>query len=298
LTVEITGSSGLLPGLGAAAFAAFSTYLAYREPDPVSVACAVFFVLLTAILLPPGLAQLGRPLLRITRHGMEVGLYGTYAWHEIAGIDVQEIRHRGIRAGYQLILYVPDLGKFLDRMHPTVKLWYARFRFGESRNRLQLILSNLSESPEVIGDLLRSLWSKATGKPPIWSSLIPEKHWRTIQQSLEEIEELERSSKLIETDPERAQQLLEDWKRKRHARMTPREREEQQKLRAEMDALVAQHGMREAMKVLLERDAARRRELDEKLEQMRRRSKRIQWSMIVLTVLVAAGVIWLRVYSS
>jgi hypothetical protein len=165
LAVEVSGASGLFAGLGAAAFAAVAAYMAYREPDVFGVACAAFFIFLTAVLLPPGLAQRGKPLLRITRHGVDIGLYGTYAWHEIGGIDVQEIRHRGIRLGHQLVVHVPDLGKFLERMHPTTRIWYARFRFGESRNKLQLILNDTSESPEVIRDLLQSLWWKAMGLP-------------------------------------------------------------------------------------------------------------------------------------
>jgi hypothetical protein len=74
------------------------------------------------------LPTVGRPVLIVTRDGVQPAGYGVLPWSAIQGIDLTEIRHRYGKSGHLLHLYVPDLRERLTGAHGLIRLMHSLVR--------------------------------------------------------------------------------------------------------------------------------------------------------------------------
>ena len=113
------------------------------------------------------LTIVGKPVVALTREGIQSPLYGTIAWQAIDGIALQTFTARGNVVGHALELRVPQLADMVDKFEFAAQL-IQLFRYDDKSTRISIELRRINVAPEVIVHIARELFSRATGRSAIW----------------------------------------------------------------------------------------------------------------------------------
>jgi hypothetical protein len=169
-SLEISGSSALLLVLIAIVLDVLLVTAAVATRHVMVILGAVLFTGIALLATTQWLAALGKPILTLSRAGVQPAGFGLVPWSSIHGIELRELKSRGSsNFGHVLSFYVPDLGGRLGEAHALIRVLHAIFRTRKFRSVVTVRLRNTSELPHVIERLCRDLWKTATGRDHPWS---------------------------------------------------------------------------------------------------------------------------------
>jgi hypothetical protein len=126
-------------------------------------------LLMAALLIP----TLGKPVMMISKAGIQTPSHGLIPWQEIEGIHLARVTARGETQGHRLNLLVPTLPSHLDRMHPFTRALHRMMLRIKPLKMVAIRLFSPSESATLIESLCRELWKEKTGRTRIWSPDMP-----------------------------------------------------------------------------------------------------------------------------
>lgn len=204
--VPVDGASGIGLLIVITGLFALAVWGAVAQREPMVVGGAVLlalFVFLAAVISIPAI---GRPVLVLSRQGIQPAGYGPLPWSDIEGIEVTELHTRGADLGHVLRLFVPALNRHLHQAHPLIRLARTMFRGLKMREVVTLRLRRTSEPPALIERLCRDLWKAATGMDHSWSIHFSSAEVQ-LMRSLAQHRRKDASGEIL-TDPERDLQRL------------------------------------------------------------------------------------------
>ncbi|MFY2762904.1 hypothetical protein [Arenimonas sp. MALMAid1274] len=147
--------------------------------------CAIFFALLSALLIPYCilLYRPGRPTLRMDAAGFDHALYGWVPWQEVHGIylDIQTIRNHELK---RLVLGVSNPGRYRSRMPWVARLLSEQpFKSDGRFGTLSIGLQGLGMDPLRVFNAAQVLRDRAS--PPRLKHWHPSFDHHTIAVALE-----------------------------------------------------------------------------------------------------------------
>ncbi len=179
--IEIRGSSALAPLLVFGAFALGMLVIAWRDPSVPNIIAAVAMLLCFGFLFPMFLPTIGKPLATIYRDGIEVPACGKLEWSEIEGMGLRTHEAMALEQHF-LDLYVPGLADRQDRMHPAYRIFHRLPIPGTRKRSVPVRLVGTEDSPKIIEQVCRHLWTARTGRSAQWNALMRERDFEKLRQ--------------------------------------------------------------------------------------------------------------------
>lgn len=164
--LEVFGSTGL--GISLLLIMLGVLTLLFLRGEIVPPLVGSFLILMGGMLVAMAAQKVGKPLLQLSRTGIDCPDHGRIPWREISGVDMMETHYRGMVLNHLLVFHVPNLSRYISQF-----AWYQKFLFRlRPRSAVQRIVVNLnkpSEQPNVVLDVCRELLRQATGRNHAWS---------------------------------------------------------------------------------------------------------------------------------
>jgi len=200
--VETTGDPVVVKGSGAVMLlvlvgllAIGCIYAAIVDPGVGVLAAAFFIALLAGLVAFVVWPLMRKPAVSIRVDGIETPTYGLLPWSAIDGMGLREARERGQPPTHFLDLHIVDLPARAAQMHVVIR-WIRRFVPSARRaHSVQIRLAGISETPVVIHELCRSLWTARSGLDTVWLASMSEDDFQGRDSKKEQVDQLEDPNK-------------------------------------------------------------------------------------------------------
>lgn len=185
-TVEVRGSHRLLLALAACCASAALILGSIASKQIPIILGALVLTPLSLFALLRAIAQSGKAVLRLSRNGVEPAGYGSLPWSAIQGIELTELRTRGMVVGHVLRFWMPDLKSHLIGAHPVMRLihFLMPYKFNQ---RVSVFLQRTSEAPQTIKKLCSDVHTAITGLDIKWRSSFPPQEAELMQDISERV---------------------------------------------------------------------------------------------------------------
>ena len=153
------------------------------DPGVGALAAAIFIALLAGLVALVIWPMLGKAAIAIRSEGVETPAYGLLPWSAIDGLGLREAREKGAPVMHFLDLHVVDLPARAEQMHAVVR-WIRKLVPSARRAQsVQVRLAGISETPAVVYELCRSIWSARTGLDDVWLASMSEEEFQALRSS-------------------------------------------------------------------------------------------------------------------
>lgn len=150
------GNAVLLASAGSAA-----AYLGFELSNPFALAIGACLLLMAAVCCVDVMPRLFKPMLLLTRDGLQTAEYGFIPWDQITGIRLEShsLMFCEIRT---MEVSVPHRHELMSKAHPCSRLLYDVGLY-RRRNELRFALTQQRRDARVIAIVAEYLWREKTG---------------------------------------------------------------------------------------------------------------------------------------
>ena len=207
----VNASSGVAFSFTLLVFGVLMVFAFRREPFSLPVLGGALSAAIGALSMFVIYPTIGRPKLVLSREEFSTPNVRRIPWSAVHGIYLQENRVKGQVNSHTLIVFVPELVRFVQQMHPIERALY-RLRIGKGKRMIQVPIRNASEDPELIGDFAKDLWKRATGRDYPWNPDMPDEATAAFERISQVERDLPRFIDPKHHTPAQAMEVLERFK--------------------------------------------------------------------------------------